>query len=136
MDGQEDHHSTHSQWSGIRTTNGASTFLKSNLFVFLLGQFFMFLFWVVGFAVTYGQNTEKNIQMSAWLGRLEATIKRMDDQGTNYSHYGLIADHASIDSFEKRLKEQEEQTKQIGVMIEKINRIDENVKQLQVQVRK
>lgn len=130
---QSGHHDTR-HWSSVRTagSNGGA-FLKSNLFVFLLGQFIMFLFWVVGFAVTYGQNTEKNLQMSNWIGRLDATSKRMDEQGTNFSHYGLQADQGRLNTFESRLHEQEEQSKQIPVIVEKVNRIDENIKQLQRQ---
>src|SRR6266404_810083 len=126
----------HGQWSGVRSSVNGSGFLKSNLFVFLLGQFFMFAFWIITFAVTYGQNTEKNLQMSAWVGRLDSTVKRMDDSGTNFSHYGLAADQTRLTADEIRIHETEEQVKQIPVLIEKVSRVDENVKQLLQQQRK
>jgi hypothetical protein len=116
-------------WSGIRHPNGTS-FLKSNLFIFLLGQGVMFAFWVTGFAVTYGQNTQKFLELTDKVSVLQATTKRMDESGTNFSHYGIESERAQAIKMEARLHEVEDQTRQIAVMSEKINRIDENLKEL------
>ena len=124
---QEDHTTPkqhHGVWSGARSTINGVGFLKSNLFIFLLGQIVMMLFWLGGFAVTYGQNSQKQTEYAVWRGQTDAAIKRMDDQGSNASYYGQKALNDRLNGEDSRLNEVEKQTKKIDVMDEKITRID------------
>jgi hypothetical protein len=105
-----------------------SGFFQSNLFIFLLGQFCMFVFWLLGFAVTYGETQQKNKELDQWRGQIEIAIRRMDDQGTNYSHYTLQSDHNIIQSNSQRIEKLESAIGQLPVMNERVTRLTEEVR--------
>jgi hypothetical protein len=113
----------------VRESHGRiSGFFQSNLFIFLLGQFCMFVFWLLGFAVTYGETQQKNKELDQWRGQIENSIRRMDEQGTNYSHYTLQSDHNSITSNTQRIERIETAVGQLPVMNERVTRLTEEVR--------
>ncbi|SRR6266446_7204983 len=121
------------QWTGVKAQHGNGTiFVRSNLFVFLLGQISLALIGLAGFAVTYGQNTQKFIELSNRVGGTEAVAKRMDENGTNFSHYNIISEGQRLASLEARANANEEQVKRIAVIDEKVSRIDKTVDEIRL----
>jgi len=100
-------------------------FFKSNLFIFLLGQFAMFAFWLLGFAVTYGENQQKERENSQWRANIEQLIHRFDDQGSSYAHYMIQANTNQINFNSARIERLDQQIKDLPVLQERVNRIDE-----------
>ena len=125
---------SHYNWTGVKTPTNGTTFIKSNLFVFLLGQLSLGLIGIAGFAVTYGQNTQKFIDLNNRVTAAETLAKRMDDSGTNFSHYNIQSADKRLTSLEIRISANEEQTKRIAVMDEKITRIDKTVDEIRMNV--
>ncbi|SRR6266705_1898372 len=116
-------------WTGTRSVNGTH-FLRSNLFIFLLGQIVMLSFWAITFASTYGQNSQKFLDLATRVASVESNQTRMDEHGTNASKYGLQADQTRFNIDEARLTEVEKSAKKIDVMDERLGRIDEAVRDI------
>ncbi len=129
--GSEHERPGHGAWTGMRSSNGTG-FLKSNLFLFLLGQLVMFAFWLTGFAVTYGQNQQKFLDLTTRVSRTEAIQQRMDERGTDASRYGLRADADRFINVEARLIEAEKTIKKIDVMDSKIDRMAQDIQELKL----
>ena len=88
----------------------------------------MFVFWLLGFAVTYGETQQKNKELDQWRAQVENSIRRMDEQGTNYSHYTLQSDHSVILSNSQRIEKLESAIGQLPVMNERVTRLTEEVR--------
>jgi hypothetical protein len=108
-------------------------FFRSNLFMFLLGQVLAVVAAFGVFSFTWGQISQEAIEMRKWKSDVTSTIKRMDDEGTNASKYSIKADTAQLNQLESRLKAVEGDDRKIDVMAEKINRIDETLKEIKNQ---
>ena len=105
-------------------------FLRSNLFMFLLGQVLAVLAAYGVFSFTWGQISQEAIEMRKWKVEVTATIKRMDEEGTNASKYSIKSDNATLNELESRLKAVEGDVRKIDVMAEKISRIDDTLKDI------
>lgn len=125
----EKQHAQHG-WSGLRSSTNGTSFLRSNLFIFLLGQIATAIVGIAILLTTYGAQQERNSQIANRIGGLEATTNRMDEKGTNFSHYGIASDVQRMDRLELRIAANEEQTKRIAVMDEKLTRIDKTVDEI------
>lgn len=118
-------------WSGPKhSTNGGTTFVKSNLFIFMLGQTLTCIVGLAMFLTAYGAQQERNVQLANRIAAQEAVTARMDERGTNFSHYGIITDGNRLDKMEARESASEEQIKRIAVMDEKLTRIDKSVDEI------
>lgn len=118
-------------WSGPKhSTNGGTSFVKSNLFIFILGQALTCLVGLAIFLTTYGAQQERNVQLASRLTLQEALTARMDERGTNFSHYNIASDGTRLDKLELRITASEEQIKRIAVMDEKLTRIDKSVDEI------
>jgi hypothetical protein len=109
--------------SGIK--NG---FFKSPFFIFLLGQVVLLVLWLGSFNIAWGKLSQQFVEIQDWRRYVDARIERMDKEGTNASRYGIQAEIKTIDQHEVRLRNVEEQTNKTGVIIEKISRIEEELK--------
>jgi hypothetical protein len=123
----DEHQKPHHQWTGMRSPSNGTNFLRSNLFIFLLGQIATATIGLAVFLIAYGTQQEQSRQMAKEIGELKGITSRMDDKGTNFSHYGIM---------EARLSINEEQVKKIDVMNEKITRIDKTVEEIRNNTRK
>lgn len=125
------HSDADTSWSGPKhSTNGGTTFAKSNLFIFILGQALTCIVGLAMFLTTYGAQQERNAQLANRISAQEAMTSRMDERGTNFSHYGIIMDGSRLDKMELRATASEEQIKRIAVMDEKLTRIDKAVDEI------
>jgi hypothetical protein len=131
-----DEHQKQHQWTGMRSPTNGTNFLRSNFFIFLLGQIVTAAIGLGIFLIAYGGQQEQFRQMIRSIGALEATTLRMDEKGTNFSHYGIAADVSRMDRLEQRLGINEEQVKKIDVMNEKLTRIDKTVDEIRNNTRK
>lgn len=90
----------------------------------------MFSFWLVGFTTTYGRKEEQWQQMATWRAGMDATIKRMDDKGTNASHWAIDKERESILANSKKIEELQSQTRKLDVMDEKLSRMQTDLNEL------
>jgi hypothetical protein len=132
----DEHQKPHHQWTGMRSPSNGTNFLRSNLFIFLLGQIATATIGLAVFLIAYGTQQEQSRQMAKEIGELKGITSRMDDKGTNFSHYGITAEMSRMDRIEARLSINEEQVKKIDVMNEKITRIDKTVEEIRNNTRK
>jgi hypothetical protein len=122
------------QWTGMRQPQGVG-FFRSTLFAVVLTQVITGVTALGVFLFTSGQ-TSNSIQ--ARITELEkavaaniAVAKRMDDQGTNFSHYNIANDKDKIADIYARIGVDELAISKINVMDEKITRIDTAVGKIQ-----
>lgn len=67
-------------WSGPKhSTNGGTTFVKSNLFIFMLGQTLTCIVGLAMFLTAYGAQQERNVQLANRIAAQEAVTARMDE---------------------------------------------------------
>lgn len=115
-------------WTGLR--NGGVNFFKSNLFIFLCGQFLAFVCWLLIVAQVYGRIFQKFDDMVKWQSAVDVRIERMDTQGTNASKWAITEEEKKIDDDTRAIRDLQEQNRKIDVMGEKIARIDDSIKEL------
>lgn len=130
----ESHGSRHG-WTPARQVNGGK-FIASNFFIFLCGQLVTFLIGVGIFFVAYGRQAQRFEDLSDRVARLEASARRMDDSGTNYSHYHLESELGILTQNSNRIGKVEDYVNRIGVMDEKITRIEGDIKDIKANLRK
>jgi hypothetical protein len=117
-------------WSPYRTQINGTSFFRSNMFVFLTGQLILLCLFVASQLITKGQNDQKFTDLSLRVGAVEAVQHRMDENGTNFSHYNLAGEDKRLQSIEARMLDLENRTAKIDVMAEKISRIDDTLKEM------
>jgi hypothetical protein len=106
-------------------------FLKSNLFIFLLGQTFAFVCWAIVASSVYGRFDQKLSAWEKWEAETQATMIRMDAYGTNASKWALSQHLDLIKQNSQRIERLETQASKIDVMAEKVSRIDLTVQRLE-----
>jgi hypothetical protein len=125
------HNDGDTSWSGPKhSTNGGTSFVKSNLFIFALGQALTCGIGLAVFLITYGAEQERDVSLAKRITAQEALTARMDEKGTNFSHYGILMDQARLDKVESQESASGEQIKRIAVMDEKLTRIDKSVDEI------
>src|SRR5213075_163329 len=90
--GQPHHPHPSPQWTGFKSSVNGTTFLRSGLFVFLMGQCSLAAVGLAVFFITIGGLSERFLQLTNRTSAIEAIQSRMDEKGTNFSHYGIQAD--------------------------------------------
>ena len=68
--------------------NGAHGFLKSNFFMFLMGQ----LVTLFGAGIYFGGLNHEVSELTKWQGQAQATFERMDRDGTNASKWAITGE--------------------------------------------
>lgn len=111
-------------------------FLRSNFFIFLCGQAVMFVFWVVGFAATYGKREAVLDGVIQWKAETDGRIKKMDSEGSTWAKSQQTFIQLQVDSLKAAISEEREQTRQVSVMATKIQRIEDDVKDIKNSLRK
>jgi hypothetical protein len=118
------------QWTGVRQPQGVG-FLRSTLFAVIVTQFCTGTIALGVFLFSSGQTANSIQNRILELEKAVATnisiAKRMDDQGTNFSHYNIANDKDKIADIYLRLANDERSIDKINVMDEKITRIDKSV---------
>ena len=99
-------------------------FIRSNLFVFMMGQVVTILIAIVFFAVGWGKLSQQFVESMEWRGVTQARLERMDKEGTNADRYGFESERARIDNMDGRLKAVEENTRKLDVMASTLDRLD------------
>lgn len=110
-----------------RGGTGWHAFFRSNLFaaliIFLLSQGIVF----GGFLVTYYIRTTA---LQEWREKVDESIKRMDQEGSTYSHYmmeKILTKQVEIDT---RLKHVEDDTRHIEVLESEHRRLTKDVEEI------
>jgi hypothetical protein len=102
-------------------------FLKSNLFTAAL-------IWILTQTViaigTFIAITYKVDSLREWKGNIDATLKRMDEQGTIKSHYAVEQDGKDIARLDGRLGKVEEDTTRFRVLEAEHRRLTADVEKL------
>jgi Tfp pilus assembly protein PilN len=111
-------------------------FFRSPLFVFLLGQLALLLSAVVLFSVGWGKLSYQFTEIQEWRKYVDQRLEKMDNEGTNVGRYEMQATKATLDQHESRLKNVEQQTDKTNVIVEKISRIEEELKILNQNVKR
>lgn len=109
------------------------SFVKSNLFVFLLGQFFALIAAIIVVAVAWGAFSERYLNLVGRVANNETRITNMDEKGTNYSRRQLDVEEKVQQYYDERLKIVEKQLERIGAMDMKLNRLEDKVDGLKAQ---
>ncbi len=130
MDHDSGDHKQHGAWSGVRSSVNGGHFLKSNFFIFLLGQIVTLVCGLVVAGTIYGRVTQQFTELEKWHIETAATISRMDTFGTNASKWAIADEYKRIEANTSAIRELQDQTRKLDVMAEKISRIDEILKRL------
>jgi hypothetical protein len=72
----------------------------------------------------------KTSQLSEWKGQMDATIKRMDDQGTNHAKWADDNQDRELATVDTRLKRLEEDSRQFEVIKTEHRRLTQDVEEL------
>jgi len=113
--------------------NGWRGFLKSNLFSALVLFFLSQAFLIGGMIVA--MYWRLNL-FSEWKGNVESTLKRMDDQGTNHSHYADESQDKKLTELETRLHSVEQDTGHLDVLESEHRRLTKDVEELKLKDKK
>jgi hypothetical protein len=97
----------------------APAFIKSNFFVFLMGQFVT----IIGAALYFGGLINQVSDIQKWRGQAQLTLERMDRDGTNMDRWRLDQLNKSFDVIDRR-------TAKIDVMDATLNRIDKKMDEI------
>ena len=96
------------QAHGRPTNGGVKGFFQSNLFsalvIWVLSQAVI----IAGIVITFYVRTS---QLSEWKGKLDATLERMDKDGTFHGHYADERQDKQLAQHETRLEKLEDVTK-------------------------
>ncbi len=107
--------------------DGWRGFFKSNLFtalvMFLLTQSVI----ITGLFIS---NYYKTTQLAEWKGQTDSILRRMDEQGTNHSHYEGEKAGKDIAVLQIRMDKQEDKTTDLPLIKEKINNLSRDVEAL------
>lgn len=113
--------------SHAKPNGGLKSFFHSNLFVALL-------LWILSQGVIFGgfiiSFYMKSTQLTEWKGSVDATVKRMDDYGTNFGKFEDKTQDAALAAMEPRLKKVEEDTRHTEVIESEHRRLTKDVESL------
>ena len=99
-------------------------FLRSNLFIFFMGQVVTVLGCIIFFAIAWGKLSQQFVESIHWRDATQKTIERMDSDGTNYARYEIKTIGIHVENLDGQLKVQQEQVIKIPVIQEKIERLE------------
>jgi hypothetical protein len=105
-------------------------FLRSNLFIFLLGQAFAFICWLCIFAFGWGKYSERFTTLDTSVGELKAKTARMDEHGSTYLLNIEAQQQKAIGEVVARLERMEKETAHYDVMEYEHRRLTEDVEKL------
>jgi hypothetical protein len=107
--------------------HGWKSFIHSNLFAALLIWGLSQAVLSAAFIITFYLKTT---QLTEWKGQTDATLKRMDAQGTINSHYANEQQDKQLSAIEVRLKRTEDDTRHIEVIESEHRRLTKDVEEL------
>ena len=111
----------------VKPANGVKGFFQSNLFsalvIWVLSQAVI----IAGIVITFYVRTS---QLAEWKGKLDATLERMDKDGTFHGHYADERQDKQLVQHETRLDKQEEVTKHSEVNEFEVRQLRKEVEDL------
>lgn len=119
--GADRHLSAYSDWRG---------FFKSNLFVALVIWFLGQTGLVAGLIISMWLKTSS---LSEWKSKIDATMDRMDKEGTIHSHYDIQQLSHEFDEYKAKVNRIEEDSRHYDVIESEHRRLTKDVEDLKQQ---
>jgi len=115
-----------------------TSFIHSNLFIFVMGQIVAFLCTIILIALAWQRMTDKldqgevwrartELETQKWRANTEQQLNRLNSE-TNNDSYMIATDRDKIAAFEEHLKYIEDQVRKLDVIQLKIEHLEEKSK--------
>lgn len=111
-------------------------FFRSNLFIFLLGQSFAFLCWLIVFAFGWGKYSARFEDHEKRIGVIEEVQKRIDEHGTIFVQHMLEEQNKQLGEFRTRVERVEKDTSHFDVLEVEHQRLTKDVEELKEHAKK